>query len=263
MFLLASKLIPQLIYPIGLVFFLIVLAIILRRQPRIQSGLLWVTLGVFMLTSNGVVAKSLIRSLESQYEPLGEGVSADLIVVLAGGEEPMTPPRSIPELNGAGDRYIYALQLYKQGTASKVLVSGGGISWLDNQDSGAVQIASLLKLIGLPEEDLILEHGSRNTFENAQESAKLILENSYSQIVLVTSAYHMPRAVGVFEEQGLSIIPAPVDYQVTDQDRFVNPDQSWQNRILDLIPSLEAMGLTTRAMREYIGILIYSLRRWM
>jgi len=263
MFLLASKLIPQLIYPIGLVFSMLVLAIIFNHRPRIQSGLLWTVLGVFVITSNGLVAKSLIRSLESQYEPLEEGVRADLIVVLAGGEEPMNPPRSIPEINGAGDRYIYALQLYQQGTAPRVLISGGGISWLDNEDAGAVQIAFLLKLIGVPEEDLILENSSRNTYENARESIKLVEEYGYSQIVLVTSAYHMPRAVGVFEEQGFSVIPAPVDYQVIDQDRFINPDQSWQNRILDLFPNLEAISLTTRAMREYIGIWIYSLRGWM
>jgi uncharacterized SAM-binding protein YcdF (DUF218 family) len=263
MFLLASKLIPQLIYPIGMVFFLLVFAIFIKGRPRIQSGVLWVTLGVFVIASNGLVAKALIRSLENQYEPLGEGVSADLIVVLAGGEEPLNPPRSIPEINGAGDRYIYALQLYQQQTAPRVLVSGGGISWMDNEGSRAVQIASLLALIGLPEEDLIIEGRSRNTYENARESNKLVQEHGYSQIVLVTSAYHMPRAVGVFEEQGLSVIPAPVDYQVTEQDRFINPDQSWQNRFLDLFPSLEAMGLTTRAMREYIGIWIYTIRGWM
>ena len=262
MFLLASKMLPQLIYPIGLIFFLLVLNIVFKNRPRIQSGLLWSTLGIFIFTSNTLVGNFLIRSLESQYEPLEEGMKADLILVLAGGEEPLIPPRTIPEINGSGDRYIFAAQLYQQETAPRVLISGGGISWLDIEKSGAVQIADLLKLMGVPEDDLIIESSSRNTYENARESNRIVQENEYSQIILVTSAYHMPRAVSVFEKEGLSVIPAPVDFQVTEYDRFLNPVRSWQNRILDFFPSLEAMGLTTRAIREYLGIWIYSLRGW-
>ena len=82
-------------------------------------------------------------------------------------------------------------------------------------------------------------------------------------IILVTSALHMPRSVGVFEHQGLQVIPAPTDYYVTQAQGDQTQSTSLINKFYDLLPSVENLSLTSRVMKEYIGLFVYRLRGWL
>jgi uncharacterized SAM-binding protein YcdF (DUF218 family) len=106
---------------------------------------------------------------------------------------------------------------------------------------------------------LILETRSQNTSENAANCAGMLKERGINEAILVTSAAHMPRSMMLFADQGLKLIPAPTDYAVTEEGWA----QLWQapgvNLLTYLMPSASALGQTTNALKEYIGMIWYRL----
>ena len=255
-----SKFLPQFIYPTGLVFLLLILALVFHRRRRLRNGLLIASVIILFFAGNRWVSTSLARSLEWQYQPLSAGESAPVIIVLAGGTEPLEPPRQTVELNGAGDRVLYAAHLYRQGAAPLLLLCGGDIPWMDTSAaSPAEDMQALLLEMGVPQEALILEIRSQNTSENAANCAGMLKERGIDEAILVTSAAHMPRSMMLFTDQGLKLTPAPTDYAVTGEGWI----QLWQapgvNLLTYLMPSASALGQTTNALKEYIGMIWYRL----
>ena len=124
-------------------------------------------------------------------------------------------------------------------------------------------MASLLELFGVPTEALWLESESRNTYENALYSAEILEEQGIEEIVLVTSAFHMPRSVAIFERQGFTVIPAPSDFTATESDWAQWREGNWQVRLLSMLPQAGHLEDTTKVMKEYIGIVIYRMRGWL
>lgn len=264
MFAFLSKFLPQFILPLGLACVLLVFAIIFRRSKRWQTSLTVLALLVLYLSSNRWVAYSLARTLEWRYLPQQTTPAAEVIVVLGGGTERSQFPRQIPEVTGAGDRVIYGAYLYKQGAAPDILLSGGLVRWSGEEPtSSADDMAQLMALMDIPAEHLWIQRESANTYDDAVFSKRILAEKGIDRVILVTSAMHMPRSVALFEAQGLEVIPAPADFTVTQSgwDAMVHADFGTQ--VINLLPSTSSLGLTTNALREYIGMFIYTLRGWM
>lgn len=261
-----SKFLPVFIYPLGLVSILLIAVLLIRRKPKLSRILALSALLVLILASNHWAAHGLARSLEWQYQPMAEIPAADAIVILGGGTQPAEPPRPIIEVNGAGDRVIYGALLYHQGVSENLLVSGGRISWLspggEENTSPAEEMATLLEILNVPEDAIWLEPDSRNTLENALFSHDILQEKGVNRIILVTSAMHMPRSVKLFQEQGFDVIPAPVDYRTTRSDWEGFWDLNFQKHLFRLLPGADNLSLTTRAIKEHLGILFYTLRGW-
>jgi len=229
----------------------------LKRGSKVA---LWVVLAMILVSSNRWTAASLVYSLERQYVPEGELPSADAIVLLGGGTEPQSAPRRTVELNGSGDRVFYAATLYHEGKAPYILASGGRLPWEANPESTpAAEMSTILQALGVPPEAIWLEPESRNTEDNAAFSASILQEHGAQRILLVTSAAHMPRAVFLFEQQGLEVIPAPTDFNITDADWELlwNPDV--ENFLLDFFPQSGNLSMTTSAVKEYIGRAVAGL----
>jgi len=263
MFIFLSKLLPNFVYPLGLVCIFIILALILYRKPAWQRLVLVLALVVLWLGSTRWIALGMVRSLEWRYLPMTLMPSADAIVLLGGGTESAEYPRQTVELNSSGDRVLYAAWLYKQGKAPHILLSGGLIDWLDTGNTPAEDMAVILDMMGVPKEALWLESTSRNTYENAVNSRKFLNEKGINRIILVTSALHMPRSVDLFKHQGFDVIPAPTDYSVTQAawQRLTDPNLATQ--LLNLMPNIDNLSSVTRALKEYLGMLVYRLRGWM
>ena len=261
-FVFLSKFLPLFIFPLGAIALLLIAAFFWRRGRRV---LVLIALAVLWLASSRYVAYSLIRDLETRYPPLAPGQQADAIVVLGGGTRGGDPPRPIVEVNEAGDRLLYGAVLYHAGAAPIVLVTGGSIEWLTPEGVGpeANDMSSLMGLLGVPSEALWLESRSRNTFENALFSREMLADAGMDNILLVTSAMHMPRSVPLFEAQGLRVTPAPTDFLVSDAE--------WQHlwrggptsTLINLLPNVEYLTYTTRALKEYIGLVVYGLQGWL
>jgi uncharacterized SAM-binding protein YcdF (DUF218 family) len=262
MFLFFSKLLPNLVYPLGLACLLILIAVIISRKQMLQRLLLIIAVLLLWIGGNRWVAAGLARSLEQLYTTPDPIPSMEVVVVLGGGTYPPEAPRSMVEVNGAGDRLIYAAQLHREGKAKYILVSGGLLDWEDRLTTPAEDMASLLIWMGVSPQAIWLQAESANTYEDALYSAQILNKKGIDRILLVTSAWHMPRAVRLFEAQGLQVIPLPTDYNVTQQnwDQMLTGEP--RTILLDLLPNASHLSLTTRMLKEYLGLWIYKLRGW-
>lgn len=265
MFLYLSKLVPLFVYPLGLACLLLLIVVWLRDRPRLQRALAGGALLLLWLGGNRLVSLLLLRSLEWQTLPPDPLPQAQAIVVLGGATRMQTFPRPTHEINEAGDRLLYAAWLYHQDVAPVVLLSGGGAEWDEPETrlSEAEAMADLIERMGVPREALLLEERSRNTYENAIESASLLRQEGIDTIVLVTSAMHMPRALGVFARTDLTVIPAPTDFLATEAEWTYYTQLDPRIQVHNLLPSTRELYFTTRVLREYLGILTYRLRGWL
>jgi uncharacterized SAM-binding protein YcdF (DUF218 family) len=257
-----SKFLPLFVYPVGLVFILVIIALLLNRYPRWQRISLILALVVLWLGGNRWVSMGLARGLEWQYLPPDPIPQADVIVVLGGGTQASQYPRSLIEVDGAGDRVIYGAWLYQQGKAPYILLTGGRIDWLSPDIDAAHEMAGLLEMLGVPEDAIWLESDSNNTYENALYTRQMLEPKGLMRILLVTSAWHMPRSVKLYEAQGFEVIPFPADFRVTQANWEHMLIKDIRTQIMNFIPSADNLALTTRMMKEYIGILFYTLRGW-
>jgi uncharacterized SAM-binding protein YcdF (DUF218 family) len=218
---------------------------------------------LLFLAGNRWVAMSLAKSLEWRYFPPQGLPQADLIIILAGETRAAEFPRPMPEVGEAGDRLIYAAHLYQQGAAPLILHSGGSIDWLATGDNPGQDAPFLLEIMGVPRQAVLLETDSRNTYESAVACRKILEERGFRRVILVTSASHMPRSVGVFERQGIEVIPAPTDYTVTQMGEGPSKQMGATTLLISMLPSSESLEVTTRMLKEYIGLFVYKLQGWL
>lgn len=193
---------------------------------------------------------------------MAELPNAEAIVVLGGATYPDVPPRPTVELNEAGDRLLYAAHLYQQNKAPLIVVSGGTIDWQGSSSAESTGMATILKQIGVPSEAIIEEPFSRNTYENAVNVKKIITNRGIRQVLLVTSAMHMPRSLLIFKRQEIAAIAAPTDFSVSDYE-LQQLSNTPESQLLGLLPNADKLDLFTRALKEYIGLVVYRLLGWL
>ncbi|RCJ34079.1 hypothetical protein A6770_17255 [Nostoc minutum NIES-26] len=263
MFLYLSKLLPLFFYPLGLASLSLIVALVtLWKRPRIAAGAIALALTVLLLCSNGWVAKSLVRSLEWQNLSVAQMPNAEAIVVLGGATKSASFPRPSVDLSESGDRVIYAAQLYRQKKAPIVILSGGRIDWRGSGAPESEDMAKILTSIGIPSEALVQEPDSLNTYENAVNVKKILEARGIRQILLVTSAMHMPRSLKIFQRQGIDVIPAPTDFLVSQGD-LQELGNTPKAAILNLLPDSNNLHQFTNALKEYVGSFVYRLRGWL
>lgn len=261
MFLILSKILPLFVYPLGLACVLLGASFLFKHESRWSRQLGILALLLLLLGSNRLAAMAVARSLEQQYLPPEEIPQAEVIVLLGGGTRPQLYPRQFTEIAEAGDRLLAAAQLYHQGKAPAILVSGGwAVTSVQDGPTGGESMTAVLGMLGVPEEAIWPESVSRNTYENGAFSRELLDEKGVDgPVLLVTSATHMPRSVRIFAQQGVEVIPVPVDYLV--------PDAEWQHAftanpgvlLYNLLPSAGALNLMELALKEYVGTVVYWL----
>lgn len=263
MFLFLSKLLPLFFYPLGLSCLLLLIALVLVwRKPRFAALSIVLALSVLLAGSNAWVANQLAQSLEWQYIPTFELPQADAIVVLGGAIKPESPPRPWVDVSEAGDRPIHGAQLYREGKAPFIILSGGRIDWKDGGPPESADMAKLVEALGVPATAILQDPTSLNTYENAVNVRQILQERNLKRVLLVTSAMHMPRSLKIFQKLGIEVFPAPTDFLVTEQ----NIQESWKTTeglVLGLLPDAEQLQQTTRALKEYVGLLYYRLKGWL
>ncbi len=278
MFIYLSKLLPPLVYPMGLVCLLILAGLFTQRRVRLQRVLLLSGLLILWLSGTRLLSDPLTYWLEKQYPTppelqrsrleaapggrLAQPV-APVIVVLGGGSGPANPPRQIPEIgDSATNRLMYAAYLYKHGAAEHILLSCGIIEWMGDQGSPTDDMRFILNALGVPDSAIWIEDQSRNTYENAVYSQKILAEKGISEVLLVTSGFHMPRSVALFKKVGLTVIPAPSDITITDNDMASLVSLNPATQLLNIAPlTLGNTSCYPRPLKEIAGdAWVYRLR---
>lgn len=262
-FLFLSKLLPLFIYPLGLASILLLVSLFFGlRRSRWTALPIVLALIILLTASNPHLSDRLVKSLEWQYLPASEIPNADAIVVLGGATRGISPPAIMADMNEHGDRILYAAKLYQEGKAPLIVLSGGRIDWYGNQESEADDMAEILQIMGIPSYALIKEPSSLNTYQNALYTKKILEEKGIKQVILITSAFHMPRSVLIFRRQKIDIIPAPTDFFITEHilEKY---NYSLESKIIGLFPSAGSLDRTTKVIKEYIGTVVYRLRGWL
>ena len=169
---------------------------------------------------------------------LGGSIDADLSVV-----------HNTPVVRGAPDRIIVAAALARRYPTARVVFSGGSANLVSNDAREADFAGAIFESLGVDKSRLIMERASRNTHENAEFSKALVKPKEGERWVLVTSAFHMPRSVGLFRKAGFAVEPYPVDWRVGGRDDLM----AFSNI------AVEGLGRTDLAVREWIGLVAYRL----
>jgi uncharacterized SAM-binding protein YcdF (DUF218 family) len=222
-----------------------------RRESRGRLVLVMAPLMGLTLISVPAVGHGLLGTLEWQYEPLVQRPpDAGAIVVLSGNYFVAGPYRPQAVL-GASTLYrcIHAVELYREGRPCLVLLTGGRADDDRHHPACAAVMGAFLTDVGVSPADLVLESEARSTYENALRSAHELSRRHIRKIVLVTEAFHMPRAVACFRKQGLEVVPAPCHYQAIITPEFP----------LDFIPDPAAASHFLTLTHEWVGILWYWL----
>ncbi len=253
-----DKLLPVFAFPLGLSIALCIVAFGLSAAGRhrvVRILLAVVAVGLWIASTPGF-AGLITETLEDQHPAtaVADAPQADAIVVLGGGiASPGGEAFAEATLGRAADRLGQAYSLWRAGKAKVILISGGNLPWAPMDKPEAELAATILEQAGVPRDSILVEGESRNTHENALNTAALWREKGFHTGYLVTSASHMPRAVASFRAAGLDLMPWPAAFQA--QGPVV------QN-IFDLLPDATALAMTSASAKEWLGLLIYRLRGW-
>lgn len=253
MFFTLSKLFWFVANPLNLIAILVGLGFLLVLVRLCRTGLLFVgtaflILGAGMWTTLGAL---MLHPLEDRYprpDPAPPAVAG--VIVLGGGfEGGINLVRGGYELNASGDRFVETAVLARRYPQARVVVTGGTGTLMLEGEGDADTAPRLLTALGVEPERLILENRSRNTHENAQFTRELVEPQPGETWLLVTSAFHMPRSVGLFRKAGFEVTPWPADYRTAGNERF-GPAQD------NVFDSLQNLSVATR---EWIGLIAYRL----
>lgn len=252
MLLALAKAVGLLLMPPGLLIVVGIAALLLfGRYPRVSRYLAVGVLAAAYLLSITPVANSLLATLEERYPPLERiPPEAEAIVVLSGGQIPGSPEYPGPWLGDSSlQRAHYAARLAR-GNDLPVYTTGG--TPLDRGvPMGRTMARVLSGHLGIAPERIVEETAARNTAEHVPLLKPLL--KGRRRVVLVTTAWHMPRAMATFRAGGLAPVPAPTDYHGGYGRAF-----HW----LDLVPSAGALHTSSDTFHEYLGLAYYAGRGW-
>ncbi len=213
---------------IGLILGFIGLMFLFKNQIKkakifLTMSIIWIAVVSYTPFSN-----LLIYPLESQHSQLNEIPKDVKYILLLGGDRE--------------NRGWEALRLYNQIADSKIITSGyagrGSIA-------EAVKTANILYDLGIPKEDVIVHSSPKDTKEEAIKIKQVLGEKRF---ILITSAYHMPRALALFKKEGLNPIIVPTDFKIKESDKVIS------------VPSSQGLQKTEIAWHEYLGLVFSKLR---
>jgi uncharacterized SAM-binding protein YcdF (DUF218 family) len=158
----------------------------------------------------------LLYPLESRFPPWDVARGApDGIVVLGGAIAPdRSEAHGFAVFTDSADRVIAAAELARRYPKARIIFSGGSANLISGDAREADYASAVFESLGVAKERLTMERRSRNTLENAVFSKELAAPKSGERWLLVTSAFHMPRSVGLFRKAGFAIEPYPVDWRM-------------------------------------------------
>jgi uncharacterized SAM-binding protein YcdF (DUF218 family) len=220
----------------------------LARVGRFLTVASLIALAVIGLSPLG---NMLIIPLEERFPPWDDTRGApDGIIVLGGAITPdVSAARGEVALNEAAERVTAAVALARRYPAARIIYSGGSGALVFPEGSEAVSAVRLFESLGVPQARIIAEEQSRNTVENAVFSMLLAMPQPGERWLLVTSSYHMPRAIGVFRRAGFPVEAYPVDWRTRGPQDALRPFST-------LGSGLERADTATH---EWVGLLLYWL----
>jgi uncharacterized SAM-binding protein YcdF (DUF218 family) len=245
-----SKSLFYILLPVTWIALALLGALFLRNPKWKKRCLISAVLLFFFFTSIPVV-NSLLRWYEPEPVVIAGMPVYEYAVVLSGVVNIDMPPRDRVHYHKGADRVLHPAQLYKEGKIKKIIITGGSGRIFTEGRPEADELKKTLLMCGVAEEDILIERESFNTHENAVFTKRMLDSIGVrSKVLLVTSAYHMPRSMGCFKKAGIEFDIFPVDYY---QSSWKWTPDFW------LIPSERALIGWNILIREWLGYGMYFI----
>ena len=239
------KILPLIFSPLMLVIGLIILGIIFNIRKFTLIGII-----ILIFSSLPIISNKFIAYLEKDYKPIeiSEIENVDAIVVLSGMIKVVGDEENLKyEFTDSIDRFFTGLDLFNNNKSPILILTRGKMPWSVGIAEGEY-LKELAIKYGVSEENIILTDEVQNTDQEAKAIKEILTEDA--KIILVTSAFHMPRAEKVFKAANINLIPYPVDFQ----------NSKSKTTMMDFIPSAGSLFDTSHFVREMIGRLYYNLK---
>ena len=240
------KILPLIFSPLIMIIVLIIFGLITSSKKISLIGVL-----ILIVCSLPIVSDKLVAYLESNYQlsKPSDIKSADAIVVLSGMIRTINSKDGLDyEFGEASDRIFAGINLFKEKKASKIILTRGKLPWSVGIPEGEY-LKNIVVKNGISENNILLTENVDNTDQEAKAIKKLLSINE-PKVILVTSAFHMPRAQIVFEAAGINVVPFPVDFQKGLS----------KTTFMSFMPSANALSETSFFVREMIGRTYYNLK---
>jgi uncharacterized SAM-binding protein YcdF (DUF218 family) len=253
MFFVLSKVLGFFAIPSNLIVSIGLLGVLLlaTRFKRTGRGLIVASLVVLAILGLSPVGNALIIPLEQRFPAWDPARGApDGIIVLGGMITPdVSAARNEVALNEAAERLTVAVELARRYPNARVLFSGGSSALLFSEGNEAEFAGRLLQSFGIAPGRILLEPRARNTVENAAYSKAMAQPKPGERWLLVTSASHMPRSIGVFRQAGFAVEAVPVDWRTRGSEDVLRPFATMG----------DGLRRTDTAVREWVGLAVYWL----
>jgi uncharacterized SAM-binding protein YcdF (DUF218 family) len=253
MFFYASKILGFFTQPSNFIVVLCVIGLVLVMLNRYRLGTWLVSFGVLLLLLLGYspLSNVLLLSLTERFPKWqDDGRAPDGVIVLGGAiDSDSTAARQSLEINSSAERVTAMLELAQRYPQAKILFTGGASSLIEETLSEAPVAGDVLRRFGVAPDRILLETESRTTEENATFSARLVKPKPGERWLLVTSAWHMPRSVGVFRKAGFDVEAYPVDWRTRG---WIDAGETFEN-------ASAGLSRADNAMHEWVGLISYRL----
>ena len=251
MFFFLSKTLGFLIMPLGIVIVFFVLSIFVKIQPW-RKRFYWTGFILLLFFSNDYISNTIMRAWEVDTKAFKEMTPHDVGIVLTGTTQSFIQPDDRVYFQKGADRVTHTVQLYKLGLIKKILISGGTGRIFKADEPEADKYKKVMVMVGVKEEDIIVENKTRNTYESAVAVKKILDSLHYKKedCVLITSAFHMRRSMACYEKAGLPMESFTTDfYGLPDKPFFFT----------FFIPNSQGFVLWEKLFKEWIGLVAYKV----
>ena len=252
MFFYLSKILWLVVAPANFLLLLLLIgaALLFTRFTRAGRGFVLASALGFVVLGVLPVGTVMMRVLEDRFPQPPANMSAPTGIIVLGGavNQQVTRFRGLIELTDGADRMTEGVMLARRFPDAKLVFTGGSAALLGSPHREAQVAEQLFLRLGIAQERLVLESESRNTFENAMFTRELLKPKPGEVWLLVTSAFHMPRSVGIFRKAGFNVTPCPVDYSTLG---VASEYRTLFRHVMDGLRRPET------ALREYIGLAAY------
>jgi uncharacterized SAM-binding protein YcdF (DUF218 family) len=220
------------------------------RFARLGRRLMAVSLVLLALCAYAPVGRLLLFPLESRFPAwdASRGLPDGIIVLGGPIDSDISVLHDTPVIGSAADRIVASAMLAHRYPNARIVFTGGSPNLISNDAREADYAARIYEGLGVDKARLIMERRSRNTLENALFTKDLVTPKPGERWLLVTSAFHMPRSVGLFREAGFHVEPYPVDWRV---------GTNWQDALWFSQFPIDGLQRTDVAVREWMGLLAY------
>jgi uncharacterized SAM-binding protein YcdF (DUF218 family) len=244
MFFILSKVLSFLLLPVLYIFVLLLIAVLSKKTRLKRRCLIW-GIALFWIFSAPLFLNLLARAWDIAPAKLQQGKTYSAAIILGGFTSEDKRGRGV--FNWAADRFIQGVLLQRNGKAKKIVISGGNSKLVPGAFREADFVLQQLRVLQIPDSCILIENRARNTLENASLTKALLLKNKQQgPYLLVTSAFHMRRAIQIFKSQDVDVIPYSCN--------VIAGDVQWS--FFEFMPNAEILNRWSLYIKEIIGFTV-------